>query len=41
MFKIAGLPDKKTSEVKKKFQLLIEDLIASLDVNEYAIISVL
>ena len=41
MFKIAGLPDKKTSEIKEKFQLLIEDLIAFLDVNEYTIISVL
>ena len=34
MLKIAGLLDKKTSEVKEKFQLLIEDLIASLDVND-------
>ena len=41
MFKIAGLPDKKTSEVKEKFQLLIEGSKASLDVNEYTIIRVL
>ena len=34
MFKIAGQPNKITSEVKEKLQLLIDDLIASLNVNE-------
>ena len=29
-----GSPNKITSEVKEKLQLLIDDLIASLDVNE-------
>ena len=34
MGRIAGVPNKITSEVKEKLQLLIDDLIASLDVNE-------
>jgi hypothetical protein len=34
MGRIAGQPNKITSEVKEKLQLLIDDLIASLDVNE-------
>jgi len=34
MGRIAGVPNKITSEVKDKLQLLIDDLIASLDVNE-------
>ena len=29
-----GSPNKITSEVKEKLQLLIDDLIASLDLNE-------
>jgi hypothetical protein len=29
-----GSPNKITSEVKEKLQLLIDDLIASLDINE-------
>ena len=29
-----GSPNKITAEVKEKLQLLIDDLIASLDVNE-------
>ena len=29
-----GSPNKITSEVKEKLQLLIDDLIASLDVNQ-------
>ena len=34
MGKTAGVPNKITSEVKKKLQLLIDDLIASLNVND-------
>ena len=34
MGRIAGVPNKITSEVKEKLQLLIDDLIASLDVNQ-------
>jgi hypothetical protein len=34
MGRIAGVPNKITSEVKDKLQLLIDDLIASLDVKE-------
>ena len=34
MGRIAGQPNKITAEVKEKLQLLIGDLIASLDVNE-------
>ena len=34
MGRIAGVPNKITSEVKQKLQLLIDDLIASLDINE-------
>ena len=34
MGRIAGQPNKLTAEVKEKLQLLIGDLIASLDVNE-------
>ena len=34
MGRIAGVPNKITSEVKDKLQLLIDDLIASLNVNQ-------
>ena len=34
MTRLAGVPNKITSEVKDKLQLLIDDLIASLNVNE-------
>ena len=34
MFRIAGQPNKLTTEVKEKLQLLIDDLITSLNVNE-------
>ena len=34
MGRTAGVPNKITSEVKDKLQLLIDDLIASLNVNE-------
>ena len=34
MGRIAGVPNKITAEVKDKLQLLIDDLIASLNVNE-------
>ena len=34
MGRIAGTPNKITAEVKEKLQLLIDDLIASLDVKE-------
>ena len=34
MGRTAGVPNKITSEVKEKLQLLIDDLIASLDVNK-------
>ena len=34
MGRIAGVPNKITSEVKEKLQLIIDDLIASLDVNQ-------
>ena len=34
MGRIAGQPNKITAEVKEKLQLLIDDLIASLDVND-------
>ena len=34
MGRTAGVPNKITSEVKEKLQLLIDDLIASLDVDE-------
>ena len=34
MGRIAGQPNKITSEVKEKLQLLIDDLIASLNVND-------
>ena len=33
MGRTAGVPNKITLEVKEKLQLLIDDLIASLDVN--------
>ena len=33
MGRTAGVPNKITSEVKEKLQLLIDDLIASLNVN--------
>ena len=41
MFRIAGQPNKLTTEVKEKLQLLIDDLITSLNVNEYTLTSVL
>ena len=34
MGRIAGVPNKITSEVRSKLQGLLDDLIASLDVNE-------
>ena len=34
MFRIAEQPNKLTTEVKEKLQLLIDDLITSLNVNE-------
>ena len=34
MGRIAGQPNKITAEIKEKLQLLIDDLIASLNVNE-------
>ena len=34
MERLAGVPNKITSEVKDKLQLLLDDLIASLNVNE-------
>ena len=34
MGRTAGVPNKITSEVKEKLKLLIDDLIASLNVNE-------
>ena len=34
MDRTVGIPNKTTSEVKEKLVLLIDDLIASLDVNE-------
>ena len=34
MERLVGVPDKITSEVKDKLQLLIDDLIASLNVKE-------
>ena len=34
MGRLAGVPNKIASEVKDKLQLLIGDLIASLNVNE-------
>ena len=34
MGRIAGQPNKITAEVKEKLQLLIDDLITSLNVNE-------
>ena len=34
MERTAGVPNKITSEVKEKLQLLIDDLIASLNVND-------
>ena len=34
MVRTAGVPNKITSEVKDKLQLLIDDLIASLNVND-------
>ena len=34
MGRTAGVPNKITSEVKEKLQLLIDDLIASLNVND-------
>ena len=34
MGRTAGVPNKITSEVKEKLQLLIDDLIAFLNVNE-------
>ena len=34
MGRTVGVPNKITSEVKEKLQLLIDDLIASLNVNE-------
>ena len=34
MGRLPGVPNKITSKVKDKLKLLIDDLIASLDVNE-------
>ena len=34
MGRTAGVPDKITSEVKEKLQLLIDNLIASLNIND-------
>jgi hypothetical protein len=34
MERTAGVPNKITSEVKEKLQLLIDDLIASLDIDQ-------
>ena len=34
MLRKAGQPNKLTTEVKEKLQLLIDDLITSLNVNE-------
>jgi hypothetical protein len=34
MGRTAGVPNKITSEVKEKLQLLIDDLIASLNVDD-------
>ena len=34
MGRTAGVPNKITSEVKEKLQLLIDDLIVSLNINE-------
>ena len=34
MGKTAGVPNKITSEVKEKLQLLIDNLIASLNIND-------
>ena len=34
MFRISGQPNKLNTEVKEKLQLLIDDLITSLNVNE-------
>ena len=34
MGRIAGIPNKITSEVKEKLQLLIDDLIESLEINK-------
>ena len=34
MGRIAGVPDKITSEVKEKLQLLIDELIESLEINK-------
>ena len=34
MTRLAGVPNKITSEVKYKLKLLMDDLIASLEVNE-------
>ena len=39
MGRTAGVPNKITSEVKEKLQLLIDDLIASLDLNDFIYIS--
>ena len=36
-----GSPNKITSEVKEKLQLLIDDLIASLDLNDFIHTSVI
>ena len=36
-----GSPNKITSEVRDKLQLLIDDLIASLDINDRRLISAL
>jgi hypothetical protein len=41
MFRIGGQPNKLTTEVKEKLQLLIDDLITSLNVNEKTLTSVL
>jgi hypothetical protein len=34
-----GSPNKITAEIKEKLQLLIDDLIASLDLNDFIYIS--
>lgn len=41
MGRTAGVPNKITSEVKEKLQLLIDDLIASLDLNDFIHTSVI
>ena len=38
MGRIAGVPNKITSEVKEKLQLLIDELIESLEINKQILI---